>query len=268
MVITADYEVKDFKLDVLDASQDIPVLVDYWAEWCGPCKFLGPIVEKLAAEAKGKWKLVKVNTEIHQDLAAEWGIRGIPNLKLFYKGEVIEEVSGAMPEPDMRRWLHEKLPSKAKTLCLEAQRLIKEGLKEEAVPMLEEALLRDPANQDALIMLAKLKLWQNPGEVVDMLDDLQYLEKVNEILLLAKALDYDTGALTEDRSRDVLIDGLEALKKHNIDEALEALIRAVMLNKLYQNELARRLVIAIFHFMGESHEITKKYRRRFDMVLY
>ena len=268
MVTTVDYEVLDFKLDVLDASQDVPVLVDFWAEWCQPCKFLGPIVEKLASEANGRWKLVKVNTEVNQNLATEWGIRGIPNLKLFYKGEVIEELSGAMAEPDMRKWLAEKLPTKAKTLCLEAQRLISEGLKEEAIPMLEEALLRDAANQDALIMLAKLKLWKNPAEVHEMLSDLQYLEKVGEILLIAQALEFNTEEMEEAVSKPEVIAGLDALRRNDMSESLEALIKAVMLNKKYLDEFARRLIVAIFHFMGESHEVTKRYRRQFDMVLY
>ncbi len=96
------YQLTNFQKDVLDQSQHIPVLVDYWASWCEPCKFLGPIIEKLASEASDKWKLIKINTEEHSDIATEWGIRGIPNLKLFYKGKVIADLAGAMAEPEMR----------------------------------------------------------------------------------------------------------------------------------------------------------------------
>ena len=155
MISKVDYELKNFSKDVLEYSHKIPVLVDYWAEWCEPCKYLGPIVEKLASEADGKWKLVKVNTEDNRAVAAEWGIRGIPNLKLFYKGEVIDEVAGAMPEEDLNKWLSEKLPSKAKALTMEAVKLLEVGQIDEAIIKLEGALSEDDSLEQAKLLLAQ-----------------------------------------------------------------------------------------------------------------
>lgn len=268
MASTADYEMKDFSEDVLEYSHKIPVLVDYWAEWCDPCKFLGPIVEKLASKAQGKWKLVKVNTEDNRAIAAEWGIRGIPNLKLFYKGEVIDEVAGAMPEEDLEKWLSEKLPSKAKTLTMEAAKLLEVGKIEEGVLKLEEALDEDGSMEQAKLLLAQQKIWQSPEEIADILSGIHYLESAKEILLIAKALTLKRKDFKDGASKNDVLAGLVALRKQDMSKALEHLIKAVMINKSYYDELASRLVIALFHYLGESNEVTRTFRRQFDMALY
>jgi len=105
-----DKELIDFQSDVIEASKTTPVLVDFWAEWCGPCVQLSPTLEKLAEEAGDSWTLLKVNTESQPELAAEYGIRSIPNVKLFVNGEISGEFIGALPEEEIKRWLESNIP--------------------------------------------------------------------------------------------------------------------------------------------------------------
>jgi putative thioredoxin len=100
-----------FQAQVLDKSHEKPVVVDFWAPWCGPCRVLGPTIEKLARESGGAWRLVKINTDKHPALMQRYGVRGIPAVKLFVGGEVTAEFTGALPEPQLRRWLGEHLPA-------------------------------------------------------------------------------------------------------------------------------------------------------------
>ncbi len=101
---------KNFQKQVIEKSHEKPVLVDFWAPWCGPCRVLGPSLEKLARESKGAWRLVKINADQYPDLVRQYGVRGIPAVKLFVAGEIKNEFVGALPEHAIRQWLAESLP--------------------------------------------------------------------------------------------------------------------------------------------------------------
>ncbi|HLP00392.1 MAG TPA: thioredoxin [Opitutaceae bacterium] len=107
---TTTHEVRDFPADVLARSESTPVLVDFWAPWCGPCRMLSPVIEKAAADASGRWTLVTVNVDNNEPLAREYGIQSIPNVKLFHRGKVIAEFVGAKSESGLRDWLDTHLP--------------------------------------------------------------------------------------------------------------------------------------------------------------
>ncbi len=105
-----NHEVSNFSAEVIERSRTSPVLVDFWAPWCGPCRSLKPVLEKLAGEAGDRWALVTVDVDLHPDLAERFGIRGIPNVKLFHAGEIAAEFSGALPEVTVSAWLDRNLP--------------------------------------------------------------------------------------------------------------------------------------------------------------
>ena len=116
--IKMNYEVQDFQKEVIERSKNIPVLVDFWAEWCGPCKMLGPILERLAEKYKDIWALAKLDTDNNQEIAMEYGIRGIPNVKLFVNGNVADEFTGALPENMVEQWWPILLRSTFSTIFL------------------------------------------------------------------------------------------------------------------------------------------------------
>ena len=105
MAVSRDVSVQDFDEVVIEGSRRAPVIVDFWAPWCAPCRALAPILEKLEGQYEGKFTLVKVNSDENPELAARYGVRGIPNVKAFAGGELVDEFSGALPEPMVREFL-------------------------------------------------------------------------------------------------------------------------------------------------------------------
>jgi putative thioredoxin len=267
---------------VIEASRQTPVLVDFWAEWCGPCRVVGPILEKLAAEEAAKpepaWKLVKVNTEQFPTIAQAYRIQGIPNMKLFVDGAVAGELSGALPEPQLRAWLQEQLPSPAKEVLREGQEMLaqwREGgldaetdarLALEIPSKLQEAL--DAGMIEARIDLAEYLTYTDPAAAEALLDQAG-LDERSEALrqLVAFRLEAPQDR-PEGPVHGAFETALEAFARRAPKEALEAGINAVAIDKNWHDEAPRRFVVALFQLLGPKHPLVLEHRRAFSMALY
>ena len=149
-----------FTRDVIDRSHDVPVVVDFWAGWCGPCKALGPVLERLAEEAGGSWILAKVDVDANPQLAAAFGVQGIPAVRAFKGGREVAEFTGALPEPSVRDWLTQLGPSPADLAYEEGVALEAEGQLDGAAEQYRRALAEAPAHAEAAVALNRVELAQ------------------------------------------------------------------------------------------------------------
>ena len=164
-----DVTIQNFEAEVIEASMTTPVLVDFWAPWCGPCKSLGPILEKVEVAYEGRFKLVKINSDNEQQLAQAFGIKSIPTCVLLKNGQPVDGFMGALPEGQIKQFLDKHLPAaealQAQEAAAEAQQHLQAGDADSARAALELALATDPANDDARFDLVKLRIGQ--GELAE-----------------------------------------------------------------------------------------------------
>jgi putative thioredoxin len=263
----------DFSTDVLERSHTIPVLVDFWAEWCGPCKTLGPILERLAEKNKDRWILAKVNTDVYQEIAAQYGIRSIPCVKLFVDGKVQKEFTGALPERAVEQWLEKALPDRFAKELARAETLLAEDRTAEGRSVLESVLAQDAGNEHARVLLARSYVTSDRVRAAGLVEG---IEEHSEHFPMADAIrtiagltqkGVRLGAATENPAELRYRSAIAALAESDFAAALDHFIEVIRMERSYDDDGARRAVIAIFRVLGDDHATTMKYRRAFSSAL-
>jgi putative thioredoxin len=268
-------EVVDFQQQVIEVSREKPVLVDFWAPWCGPCRMLGPVLEKLEGENGGAWTLAKVNTDENPDVSRRFAVSSIPAVKLFVDGRVADEFVGALPEPRVRQWLDKAIPSQTRRKIEEAASLLDQSDTEAAKAVLEEVLAAEPENGDARILLARALAFDDPTRAVDLIEDdhaydpklLPTREAVRTIGRLSGIKSDQTGLLAEKGGRGY-VRAIGHLGSGHLEDAMSGLVDVVRENRRLDDDGARRALLALFTLLGDQDPRTRKYRRALGQALF
>lgn len=262
---SCDVSVADFDDKVLAASQRVPVLVDFWAPWCQPCRILKPILEKLAAEYEGKFILAKVNSDENQELSMQYGVRGIPAVKAFVGGQLVDEFTGALPEPQIREFLDRLIPSPAEPLRREALAAYARGDLEAARKTMAEAINLDPRNDNSYLDYIEMSLdagvFDEAKELLDVVADRARdkarVASLQARLQLAQAGGgVDTAELQAQLAADPAnLDARLALSNalaatHDYRGALENLLEIVRRDRNWNEQAGRKTMLTLFTLLS------------------
>jgi putative thioredoxin len=254
-----DVNESDFGARVIERSRQVPVVVDFWADWCGPCRVLGPALEAAVAKHDGELELAKVDVDRNTSLAASFGIRGIPAVKAFRDGKVVDEFTGAIPPAQIERFVGQLLPSPADKLA---------ASDDEA--SLRKALELEPDSAAAARKLGRLLLQR--GEVSEALEVLEGVQGDFEVdgLAARARLASEIGADGADgaKAHATLLRAFSAWDAGDREEALESFQAAMdATTEPGQRDLVRRMMVAIFTELGADHPVAREHRRRLAAAL-
>jgi putative thioredoxin len=279
----ADVTQQTFESLVLAKSREIPVLADFWAAWCGPCKQLMPVLAKLADEYGGKFFLAKINSDTEQPLAARFGVKSLPTVKLFRNGQVVEEFMGAQPEKAIRALLDRHIPRESDTLVDSALLALRSGQPDQALAILQQAVKTDPGNDRAKLELARLHAYFGhaaEAEVALAALSVEARESADAVGLRAQ-LEF-VHIVANARPPDALLTAIAANAKDSAsryelaaylvlrqqyEAALDQLLEIVRTDRKFRDDAGRKAMVSVFNLLGGTGEIVNEYRRKLSLVL-
>jgi putative thioredoxin len=282
-----------FQTDVVDASHQQPVLVDFWAPWCGPCRALGPLLEKLEAAYAGRFRLVKVNSDQQPELAAQFDVRSIPYVVAFVDGQPVNAFVGALPESQLRAFIDALLPNPSEIERHKALDLLARGDRQAAIVALRAALALNPSNDMARWDLAGALIDQATGAegetsashvteartTLDAVGRTAQAEGRHRALLtrcdsLTRAVDLPQRETLQARVAANATDLQARLDLANLliaraeyEPALEQLLEIAARDRSFGDDIGRKSALAVFELMGDQPGLVANYRRRLASVL-
>ena len=280
-----------FEAEVIQASRTTAVLVDFWAPWCGPCQVLGPVLERLERNYEGRFRLVKINSDMSSGIAARYAVRGIPNVIAFVDGEPVDRFVGALPEGEVRAFIERAIPDASERERRRAATFLQEGRNDEAAAALRAAIQLDTGNEAARLDLAELLLERlsPPLTAARLAEAEEALEAVGkaaradarwqalemrlssvrnasslppEELLLSRVA-ADPAAL---EARSQLAESLIA--RRQLPQALEQLLEIIARGRGEVREAARVRILAVLQLLSDQPDLVGGYRRRLSLLLH
>ena len=279
-----DVSQADFEEQVVEASFKQPVVIDFWAPWCAPCKVLKPILEKLAAKYAGKFQLAKVNSDENPEISARYAVRGIPAVKAMVDGKIVDEFTGALPEGAVRDWLDKVIPSPAEELRREAQQQAATGDVEGALQLLAEASALDPDDEQVRVDAAELLLAKGDAEdaqrLLDTLKDHDILKDARVLQLKAQVR---LAEMREEGESEASLAAAIAANENDLEarfklanvliaasrpaEGMDQLLEIVRRDRSFRDDIGRKTLLDVFNLLGGQNELVPAYRRKLAVLL-
>ena len=275
-------DVTDFETEVITRSHTVPVLVDFWASWCRPCLMLGPVLEKLADEFAGAFFLAKVDTDQNQAVARKYGVRGIPDVKLFRDGAVVDGFVGALPEARVRAFLLPHCPSEAQLAVDEGQAFLTADNLAAADKAYQRALGLQSGLEAAHLGLARVALARAEYDVAaehlgaigrhsELADTARHLTDAIALIREAASLGSAAEVRTRVREDEGDLAARFALGSHEVAagryrEALEAYLAIAQKQRKWRDEAARKAMLTVFGIVGIRHPLANEFRQELMLI--